>query len=143
MLIKRHFKLEREEYYVAVDLEYENESYFLKFKNYEKKYFDSGNLRILLEKIDKKYNYKKVSEKYFEKISLIADILYIYDNFPLLSGVGTIDYSTEDGQIIRDTFMSKEEIDKFIQENNIKMMDSSKFNLIDERTWDVNKEKRD
>ena len=42
-----------------------------------------------------------------------------------------------DNTISSASYITKEELDKYIQDNNIEMKDKKDFKLCDERTWDI------
>lgn len=58
----------------------------------------------------------------------MADVLYIFDRIPFISGVK---YNT----INSESYISKKEIKKYIKIFNVKMNSNSNFKLYDERTW--------
>ncbi len=139
MILKRRIKLGDKNYYISIDCEYtkSKEGYIgLDLKNYKFKYFDSGDFSILIKTVEENYNeftYKKYdNDKWF-----LSDCLYIYDNIPFISGVGDYYISSTDGIINSLSYISKEELDKYIKDNNIKMSDNSKFSLGDGRTWNL------
>lgn len=61
------------------------------------------------------------------------DILYIYDRMPFISGVK--DISISNNMISEESYISKEEIEKYIKEFNIKMNHIDNFKLSDSLTW--------
>ena len=61
------------------------------------------------------------------------DILYIYDRMPFISGVK--DISISNNMISEESYISKEEIEKYIKEFNIKMNHIDNFKLSDSQTW--------
>lgn len=133
MIIKNEIKLGTIQYFIKVECIYKKKdnSYGLYLKNYSNDYFDGGDLSLLIEELETKYDYKKVEEQYKSNISFINDALYIYDNIPFISGLGDIFNKSE-------SFISKEELDVYIKDNNVKMKDNSKFELYDQRTWNIN-----
>ena len=131
MIITKRVKLDNFNYYIYCDCVYRDGQLFL--RNYKKDYYDGGDLSILIEEVEKHY---KDSYKRFDSYRwFMTDVLYIYDNIPFISGIGDV-YSSK-GEITSTTYISKEEIDDYIKENNIKMKDDSKFCLADGRTWNV------
>ena len=61
------------------------------------------------------------------------DIIYIYDRMPFISGVKDISFSNN--IIFEESYISKEEIEKYIKEFNIKMNCNDNFKLSDSQTW--------
>ena len=61
------------------------------------------------------------------------DILYIYDRMPFISGIK--DISISNNMISEESYISKEEIEKYIKEFNIKMNHIDNFKLSDSQTW--------
>jgi len=135
MIINRRIKLKDYNYFISYECEYNTrDDIYLDFKNYKDKYYDGGDLTLLIEAIEKNYN-KDTYKKYSDRTWLMSDALYIYDNIPFISGVGYYIMSSKDGSIVSTTYMSKEELDKYIKDNNVKMTDNSGFKLYDQRTW--------
>lgn len=132
MIIKNKIKLGNIQYYIKVECVYKknNNSYNLCLKN-NNDYFDSGDLSLLIEELEIKYNYNKVEKKYKSKISFINDALYIYDHIPFINGIGDIYNNSE-------SYISKEELDDYIKDNNIIMKNDHQFKLCDQRTWNIN-----
>ena len=134
MIITKRIKLRNINYYIKCDCEYKKDKLCLKHFHHD--YFDGGDLSVLIEKIEAKYN-EDTYKKYDNNIWFLADSLYIYDNIPFISGVG--DYYVDNENIVYSaSYITKEELDRYIKENNIEMNDSSNFKLWDERTWNVN-----
>ena len=138
MLIKRRIKLGDRDFYICCECEYNSKDGYtaLELKNYKDKYYDDGDLSILIKKIEDNYNnssYKKYdNEKWF-----VSDCLYIYDNIPFISGVGDYKVSPIDGIVVSTFYITKDELDKYIKNNNIIMNDNNKFKLWDGRTWNI------
>ena len=132
MRIERRIKLDQNIYFVVVDVSYkknENGINALLLNDYKDDYFDSGDLSLLIEQIEKEYTREK-SLQYDKEICYMADVLYIYDRIPFLSEIKEV-YTGGSSSI------SKEEIDKYIKDNDIKMTDNTDFKLYDSRTWKV------
>ena len=132
MRIERRIKLDQNIYFVVVDVSYEkNENGInaLLLNDYKDDYFDSGDLSLLIEQIEKEYTREK-SLQYDKEIWYMADVLYIYDRIPFLSEIKEV-YTGGASSI------SKDEIDKYIKDNDIKMTDNTDFKLYDGRTWEV------
>ena len=134
MLINRRIKLGDRNFYISCECEYNKKDGYiaLELKNYKDKYYD--DVSILIEKIENNYD-NSTYKKYDTEKWLVSDCLYIYDNIPFISGVGDYKVSPVDGNIVSTTYISKEELDEFIKNNNIEMNDKNKFKLVDERTW--------
>lgn len=62
------------------------------------------------------------------------DIIYIYESIPFISGIGDIYYS-DNKEISTYSYITKEEIDEYINNFNIKINYNYKFKLSDSRTW--------
>lgn len=137
MRIEKRIKLENNIYYVVVDVEYKiNESGIttLFLKNYKENYFDNGNFTLLIEKIENNYKFEEAL-KYDSDIGYMADIIYIYDRIPFLSGIKDVSVNSDDILPYSIGYISKEEIDKYIEEHKITTMNNSNFKLYDENTW--------
>ncbi len=126
MILERKVRLKNDDYIVVVDLEYRNIKGFphLCLKNYDYG-FDCGNFSLLLSKIAKNYSDE---EFYDKKILMMNRMLYIYNRVPFLSAIKNV--SSND--IL---YISKIEIEQYINDFNIKMLDNSRFNLEMENTW--------
>jgi len=138
MLIKRRIKLDDRYFYICCECEYNKKDGYiaLELKNYKDKYYDDGDISILIEKIEKNYN-KYTYKKYDDSKWLMTDCLYIYDYVPFISGIEDCRVSSTDGSIVSSSYLTKEELDEYIKINNIKMNDNSNFKLVDERTWKI------
>ena len=135
MQILKKIKINNRNYYAIIDLEYkkiQNNFPVLRLKNYKDDYWDSGDCSILIEKIEENYSLKK-AHQYDNNIAYMADILYIYDRMPFISGVK--DISISNNMISEESYISKEEIEKYIKEFNIKMNHIDNFKLSDSLTW--------
>ena len=135
MQILKNIKLNNINYYAVIELEYkqsENKLPVLRLKNYKDDYWDSGDCSILIERIEENYSLKK-ARQYDNNIAYMNDILYIYDRMPFISGVK--DISISNNMISEESYISKEEIEKYIKEFNIKMNHIDNFKLSDSQTW--------
>lgn len=138
MLIMKRIKLGNSNYYFECTCEYKKIDGYnrLCLKNYKDSYYDGGDISRLIKKIEEKYD-KSIYTKYGNEITFLSDILYIYDNIPFIDGVGDL-YITSDGIINSLSYMSREEIDEYIKNNNINMNNNDNFKLFDEETWNIN-----
>lgn len=137
MYIEKRVKLRDINYYVRVELEYKRENndlVLLRMKNYKDDYYDGGDFSLLLEEIEKNYTFEK-AEKYDKNISYMADVIYLYERIPFLSGIRDEYISSKDNQPYAIGYISKVEIEKYIKENNIKINSNEKFKLGDGGTW--------
>ena len=135
MQILKKIKINNINYYAVIELEYkqsENKLPVLHLKNYKDGYWDSGDCSILIEKIEENYSLKK-AHQYDNNIAYMADILYIYDRMPFINGVK--DISISNNMISEESYISKEEIEKYIKDFNVKMNYIDNFKLSDSRTW--------
>jgi hypothetical protein len=132
MIIKEKIKLGETNYYITIDCVYKKDT--LSLRNYHRDYFDGGDLSYLIKEVEKKF--KDSHLRYGYSHWFLNDVLYIYDNIPFISGAGDC-YFDKEGMLYSSSYITKEELDTFIKENNIKMKDNSKFRLGDSRTWDV------
>ena len=138
MYIERKVTLKNSIYFVRVELEYKsiNNIAHLCIKNYKDDYFDNGDFSNLIDLVEKSYSEEKV-KKYDENISYMANILYIYDRIPFLSGVKDVYISELNNIPYSIGYISIEDIEKYIKDNNIKMNKNTKFKLSDGFTWEV------
>ncbi len=122
MTITKLLKLNNDNYYIMVDVEYKNKNNMINLclKNYKEDYWDGGDCSILIENIEKNYTQDKALI-YDKNIYFMANILYIYDRMPFISGIKHIHYKQNDKFIISETYICKEEIDNYINKFNIKM----------------------
>ena len=135
MQILKKIKINNRNYYAIIDLEYkkiQNNFPVLRLKNYKDDYWDSGDCSILIERIEENYSSKK-AHQYDNNIAYMNDILYIYDRMPFISGVK--DISISNNMISEESYISKEEIEKYIKEFNIKMNHIDNFKLSDSQIW--------
>ena len=136
MVIKDRVKLGNNEYYISCDCVYKkkNGHIYLCLSNYSEDYYDGGDLHILLEEIRKEYDAGN-AKQYDSVIGFLNDALYIYDNVPFISGITSVFFIENSDKISSSLYISKEELDDYIKENNIVMSDHSNFKLWDGRTW--------
>ena len=137
MYIEKRVKLRDINYYIRVELEYkrnENDIVLLKIKNYKDDYYDGGDFSLLIEEIEKNYTYEK-AKMYDENISYMADVIYLYQRIPFLSGIRDEYISSKDNLPYSIGYITKDEIEKYIKENNVNINDNSSFKLSDGRTW--------
>lgn len=135
MQILKKIKINNRNYYAIIDLEYkkiQNNFPVLRLKNYKDDYWDSGDCSILIERIEENYSLKK-AQQYDNNIAYMNDIIYIYDRMPFISGIK--DISISNNMISEESYISKEEIEKYIKEFNIKMNHIDNFKLSDSQTW--------
>ncbi|HIS91040.1 MAG TPA: hypothetical protein IAC20_05220 [Candidatus Faecisoma merdavium] len=135
MQILKKIKINNRNYYAIIDLEYkkiQNNFPVLRLKNYKDDYWDSGDCSILIERIEENYSLKK-AQQYDNNIAYMNDILYIYDRMPFISGIK--DISISNNMISEESYISKEEIEKYIKEFNIKMNHIDNFKLSDSQIW--------
>ena len=139
MYIEKRVKLRDINYYIRVELEYkrnENDIVLLKIKNYKDDYYDGEDFSLLIEKIEKNYTYEK-AKMYDENISYMADVIYLYERVPFLSGIKDEYTSSKDNLPYSIGYITKDEIEKYIKENNVNINVNSNFKLSDGRTWIV------
>ena len=136
MYIEKIIKLNDINYYIRVALKYEKNNGIpnLKLKNYKNDHYDGGNFSLLLEKIAKNYTFEK-AKIYDKNISYMADVMYLYDRIPFLDGIRDEYVSKENNLPYTIGYISKEEIEKYIKTNGLKMHNNANFDLNDERTW--------
>jgi len=129
MYIKKRINLRNINYYIVCECVYKNIDGFTRLclKNYKDDYFDGGDLSLLIKKLEKNYNEDTI-KKYDVDIPFLSDCLYIYDNIPILSGIEDL-YLSKDNIVYSTCYISKEELNIFIKENNIKMKDQNNFKL--------------
>lgn len=137
MKITKKIRISNNDYYIVVDVEYkksENGIPRLCLKNYKDDYWDGGDCSILIEEVEKSYTSEKA--RYYDKyIGFMADVLYIYERIPFISGIKDIYISNNDNIPYSEGYISKEEIENYIKEFTIKMMHNPNFKLYDARTW--------
>lgn len=136
MVIKSRVKLGTTEYYVSCDCVYKkkNGHIYLCLRNYANDYYDGGDLHTLLEEMGKEYDAGN-AKQYDSTTGFLNDALYIYDNVPFICGITSVFFIENSGKISSSSYISKEELDDYIKENNIVMSDHSNFKLWDGRTW--------
>lgn len=131
MLINKKITLGTVDYFCEIECCYKEKKYgtALCIKNNEDDYYDGGDLNCLIENLEKYYDTNKVIKKYnIAGIFYLADVLYIYDYIPVLSGIKTV-YSDKENHISSFDYISKNELDDLINKYGIKMRDASNFGL--------------
>ena len=98
-------------------------------------YLGYSEYGILAKKIGEAYNYEKVNKRYGDNCKFIDDCLFIYDNMRFISGISDCYYN--DNKVVSTTYITREELDKYIKENNIKLKNYDKFILSNELTWNI------
>lgn len=137
MYIEKRVRLNNNDYYVVVEVEYRKSevgSPILCLKNFTDSYWDGGDFSILLEKLEKNYTPEKA--KYYDKyIGFIVDVIYLYEHIPFLTAVRDVYISSKDNLPYSTACVSKEEINRYIKEFNISIKVNDNFKLYDQRTW--------
>lgn len=138
MIISKKIKLKDNIYYVIIDLYYKKKDNItiLCLKDFQDEYYDDGDLTELISRLEDNYSYEQ-SKSYDKYISFMGDALYIYDRVPFLKGIKEIYIDDTDNIIFSTSYISKEEIENYIIDNNIKMNLNSNFKLNDENTWKI------
>lgn len=137
MYIEKRVKLNNNDYYVVVEVEYrKSESGFvtLCLKNSDDSYFDGGDFSILLEELEKNYSQEK-AKTYDYHIGFMADVIYLYEHIPFLTAVRDVYISSKDYLPHSTGSISKDEINRYIKDFNISIKVNEKFKLSDQRTW--------
>lgn len=137
MQISKKIKINNNDYYIIIDVEYkkgQNNLPKLCLKNYKDDYWDGGDCSILIEEVEKNYTSEK-SKQYDQHIGFISDILYIYDRIPFISGIKDIFISNSDNLPYSESYISKKEIEAYIQKFNVKMNYNPNFKLYSKQTW--------
>ena len=132
MEISKKIKLNNNTYCIIVEVEYKMHEHgfpYLVLKNFKDDYWDSGDFTRLIERTEESYSIDK-AKKYDEVISYMGDILFIYDRIPFIKGIKEVGNSYE-------SYISREEIDTYINTFDVKMNNNYKFKLFDESTWEI------
>ncbi len=128
MQIKRKITINNNKYVIYFDVEYKTSNIKdvpeLCFKKDEYGFFDGGDIGELLTLVEK--NYHEI--KFNENIEFMNIILYIYQCVPILSAI-------EEVTSIDNCFITREEIDEFINRFNINFEVNDHFKLSDHSTW--------
>lgn len=136
MKITKNINLDNKKYYIIIDTIYKkNDSGYsrLCLKNYKDNYYDGGDLSILIKHLEDRYKLGNV-RVYDKDIPYMNDIIYIYESIPFISGIGDIYYS-DNKEVSTYSYITKEEIDEYINNFNIKINYNSKSKLSDSKTW--------
>lgn len=139
MKLTKKIKLGNNDYYIVVDVEYKkhpNGFAVLTLKNFNDNYWDGGDCSLLIEKIEKNYTLDKTRKQSINN-QFMADIIYIYERMPFISGIKEIYISKGDNVIYSESYISKSEIEDYIKEFNVSIHHNPKFKLMNERTWKV------
>lgn len=140
MVVSKKIKLNDNIYYIIIDLEYRKKDTVTKLylKDFHDDYYydDDGDFTILIKKIENNYSYE-LSKNYDKHINFMGNVLYIYDRVPFLKGIKEVYINNIDNTPYSTTYISKEEIENYIIDNNIKMTLNSNFKLYDETTWKI------
>lgn len=140
MQISKKIEINNNIYYIIVDVEYKKDNYdypILCLKNYEgDDCWDGGNCSVLIDEIEKSYTKEKAA-LYDENIFFMADVLYIYDRMPFISGIKEIYLHENEKVPYSEYYISKEEIETYIKRFNIKMNHNPDFTLNSQSTWKV------
>ena len=138
MIISKKIKLNDNIYYVIIDLYYKKKDNItmLCLKDFQDEYYDDGDFTKLISIVEDNYSYEQ-SKSYDKYISFMGDVLYVYDRIPFLKGIKEIYNNNTDNTTYSTSYISKEEIENYIIDNNIKMNLNSNFKLYDEKTWKI------
>ena len=111
MVIESKIKLGNSNYFIGVEVYYENKK--LRKKSGFNNYFDSGDLTYLIKSIENNYN--KENYVYDKDVLIMNDLIYIYDHIPFLS---YIKVENEDNNFI----IILKDLEKYIKDNNINLL---------------------
>ena len=136
MTIEKRVKLDNNIYYIILDTEYKKKDNcaMLCLKDFPNDYYDGGDLSILIEKVEKEY---KSDAKYDRNISFMSDAIYLYNRIPIISGIRDVYISKNDNLPYSLGYISKNEIEKYMQDFNIEHFNNKDFMLNDESTWNI------
>lgn len=137
MLVEKKIKLDNSLYYVIVNVCYIKDELGinkLHIKNYKNSYFDNGDFSLLCDYVQKKYT-KSEAMKYDKEITYMGDILYIYNRIPFLYGIRECYFSKDDLTLNTSCFILRDEIEEYIENNDIKMKNMDSFKLVNGETW--------
>lgn len=136
MIIEKRIKLNKNIYYIVINVEYKKKNNIpvLCLQNYTEDYWDGGDCSLLINKVENDYT-EEQAKQYDSNIGFMADVIYIYDRIPFISGIKDIYISSKDNLPYSIGYITKEEIDKYIHNNNIDISNNHKFKLYDGRTW--------
>jgi len=137
MILNRRIKLGGNIYYIKYECsyKYENNLNILYLNNHDP--YDGGNLSILINEVEKRYDKNLIKDKYKMDIPFLFDVLYIYEYIPFIKGVGDISINKSDNSINELSYISKEELDSIIKDNNILIENNSKFDLCEQTSWNI------
>ena len=137
MLVRKKIELKKNVYFIELDLKYkiEDGSTILCFKDWKNPYYDGGDLDVLINKIEDNYSIKKRNE-YDMEISMMGDVLFIYDKMPFISGIKVI-YKDSDNLTYSSDYLTKKDIEDYIKLKKIKLSPHNDFDLTDEDTWNI------
>ena len=137
MILNRRIKLGTNIYYIKYECsyKYKNNINVLYLNNNNS--YDGGNLSILINEVEKRYDKNIVKDKYKIDIPFLIDVLYIYEYIPFIKGIGDISIDKNDNSINEVSYISKEELDSIIKDNNILIENNSKFDLCNQTSWNI------
>ena len=137
MLVRKKIELRKNIYFIELDLVYKIQDGVtsLLFKDWKKPYYDGGDLDVLINKIEESYTIKKRNE-YDMEISMMGDILYIYDKMPFISGIKVI-WKDSDNLTYSSDYLTKKDIEDYMKLKKIKLSPHNDFDLSDEETWHI------
>lgn len=137
MIINRRINLGGNIYFIKYECSYKckNNINILYLNNNNS--YDGGNLSILINELEKRYDKKLVKDKYKIDIPFLIDILYIYEYIPFIKGIGDISIGKNDNSVNELSYISKEELDSFINDNNILIDNNSSFDLCSQTSWNI------
>lgn len=136
MIIEKRIKLNSNIYYIVINVEYKkkNDIPVLCLQNYTEDYWDGGDCSLLINKVENEYT-KEQAKKNDSNIGFMADVIYIYDRIPFISGIKDVYISSKENLPYSIGYITKEEIDKYILDNKIEISNYHNFKLYDGRTW--------
>ena len=113
MIIERRIKINNVNYFLGIEVKYNNNGGLVRKNN---DYFDCGDLTKLISQVEKEYEKSYIYEK---NISYMNDVIYLYDRFPFIEYIKDVSYGI-DNQICEICIIKREEIEDYIKNNNIK-----------------------
>ena len=117
MTYEKRIRINDRNYYLGIELKYNNNKFLVKKDG---SYFDSGDLGVLVESLEK--SYKKDSKEYIydKEVGYMNDVIYLYDRFPFISYINYITFDDK-GNITTVSKISKKEIVCYIKKYKIKI----------------------
>ena len=126
MLIESRLRINDRNYFLGIELKYNQNGALIKSDN---SYFDMGDLGVMIDFFETELKKEGIKDVYDNRIAYMNDVIYLYDRFPFLKYIKDVSYDKE-GKITQIGYIDRDEIIDYINSNRIELNKWDKNNCI-------------